>query len=698
MLKKSILTLSTLGVISSINADQELIQLKKGWNLVGFPKPIYSARSVFSNEAFSEISSIYSYSNSSENWNSFVKGSNQRDLGDFDITTSDGVWVECNENFNLGFNLENATERKRSDNLNIKSNWNLISTPAKTTLSPRVFDRDSTVWAYSERGWLSFNSEILESDSASIKSLSNLDGYWVNSKKSRDIKINDKEAQFTNFSKKSNMNSYLKEMINLDIETDSDFSHLSATAITTTNLQEEDVDEDDIVKTNLDYLFYLNRDKNLVYAHKLDNLAIGNYEYSKISGVDGFNIDTLFLTDSKLILISKSDSQIALKFVDITTFEELESLKVDGDFITSRLIENSLYLISGFKPTLDESENIISPKIYSNEEVELYTPEKFYAPIKMNQQYKTISLIKVDLSDLTLNNSTILGDTYTQYVSKDSIYLVSLAYPLSYSMLDFYPRSIIYKFSTSDLTFKGSIFIDGDILNQFSLSESNDILRVASYTKSNSSNLWEDETFLYTIVENNKTLEILDSISIGENLTEVRFLENSAFFTLDDGKFYAVDLSDSKNIKKAENIFEFSAISHYFHPIGEDRLLSIGRDLDENMLPKELNIKLFDSSNIEEIKLLDSYSGDWEKSDKSEAEDNHKAFTMSSEKIFSLPILNNTESLYVAKIEDDKINYLTTIESNSTSEVDNRGIIFTHSDKKFVAFVIAGAVKVEELK
>lgn len=670
-------------------SSSEIMKLQKGWNLVGFPKSVQTVRRTFSNEKLNFISDIYKYNQ--DGWISYSRDEKYRDLNDFDINSYDGVWIKCDRSDTIGFNLENATSLTRSDELPIEANWNLLSIPTDTTLSPKIFE-DKEVFKYSDSSWQS-NSQ--EDNTNKIKTINDSEGMWIKSNSKVKIAINDEEAKLNFFSTRSSMNSYIKEMININYDTLElpKFSDLAISDVTTTNLQEEEVDEDDFVKVNKTNLFFVNKSSNSVYVYNLEKLIDGEYSEITIDGVKEFNIETLLLTEDKLIIISRNESKIALKFIDTKTMQELKRVKFDGSLITSRLIDNSLFLISGFAPKL-ENEELITPKIYGDEVIELYNPEKFYAPIKLNQSYSTINLTKIDLNSLEMVNSSLLGDTYTQYVSKDSIYLISLAYPISYSRLDKYPRSIIYKFSTKDLEYKGDIFINGQVLNQFSLSEINTTLRIATHTKANSS-LWSDNTTIYTIKETNSTLAILDSISIDEYLTAIRFLPTKAFFTVSSGNFYTIDLSDEREISKATKEFNIDGTSLYFHHLADDKLLSIGRDLDEYFIEQNLTITLFDISDSENITLLDKYDmGNY----CSEAETNHKAFNLNRDYIFTLPITKDTTYLQVAKIEDSEIIPLTSIASEEVS-IASRGVIFKNDENRtFVAFVYNGKVKVVEVE
>ncbi len=125
-------------------------------------------------------------------------------------------------------------------------------------------------------------------------------------------------------------------------------------------------------------------------------------------------------------------------------------------------------------------ENLI-PFVQKNNEAEkmLITPQTFFAPNKKDQDATITTVSKIDIETANLEKtSSVLGYSSTIYASQKALYLVSNKYPMFYNFDRFQERSAVYKFSLDDaLAYKASGFVNGRVLNQFSLSEYEDILR-----------------------------------------------------------------------------------------------------------------------------------------------------------------------------------------------------------------------------
>ena len=138
----------------------------------------------------------------------------------------------------------------------------------------------------------------------------------------------------------------------------------------TTNVQVENVDEADIVKTDGDYIYYVSN--NIVYIVKADNLEI--ISEIKIEKEDErFWISEIYLNKDKLVLIGTSHiilepiveeaeekrNSISARYNSVSSAkaivfniknkiypEKEREVALEGNYIDSRLIGENLYLIS----------------------------------------------------------------------------------------------------------------------------------------------------------------------------------------------------------------------------------------------------------------------------------------------------------------------------------------------------------------
>jgi hypothetical protein len=165
--------------------------------------------------------------------------------------------------------------------------------------------------------------------------------------------------------------------------------------------------------------------------------------------------------------------------------------------------------------------------------------------------------------------------------------------------------------------------VPGRVLNQFALSEHQGVLRLAATEE----RWWNGEgpqnrLFLLR-PEGEKLVEVgrLEGLGKpGERLFAVRFAGERGFAVtfLQIDPLYTLDLADPA-VPKVAGELEVPGVSTYLHPVGEDRLLAVGRNAAGGV-----DLSLFDVGDFAAPALVDrfSFAGSY-----SEAEYDHKAFS-----------------------------------------------------------------------
>jgi uncharacterized secreted protein with C-terminal beta-propeller domain len=239
-------------------------------------------------------------------------------------------------------------------------------------------------------------------------------------------------------------------------------------------------------------------------------------------------------------------------------------------------------------------------------------------------------------------------------------------------------KTIIHKINIDN----GNIYYDsqgtipGYVKNQFSLSDYNGYLRVATTV-----NGWMMRSYL-TSLESFNNVYVLDgdlelvgkieNIAVGEELYSVRFLENRCYLVTfkQIDPFFVIDLSDPNNPEILGEL-KIPGYSTYLHPYDDNNVIGIGQE-DNNV-----KISLFNVEDVSNPKELASYNIQENKEgfewSYSTALYEHKAFLFSKEKhLLILPIsIDYKESAYVFNISDDNI--------------DLRGVITHESEKNDTA-------------
>jgi uncharacterized secreted protein with C-terminal beta-propeller domain len=701
------------------NSTHDLIQLKKGWNLISMPIDIVTSAEIF------QGMTVWKY-NATGDWELFDQNGTETafpTLGH--IKNSDGIWVKAPQETNLSIineasKLHNFTTVEEMESyikemitFNDRSYWGI---------EPLIFARDEL---------------LITTDTLEV---------------AQDI---------------ATANTALPTASQEDAVKDA----------TGTNLQEEGVDESDIVKHDGVHIFYTTQNsanQNSINITTFERLVAGETNASEtVVFNDQREIDSLYLIDNKLVVLSHhyQTQQTAIDIFDVNDISNITNIsnyKIDGSMVTSRVVNNKLYLVSSFNPKV----SIEYPKInvtlsqkckayfdgyasfststlsqnyaecytiltedgktyyrydYENPIVEiedlmpeieeknknrtsLISPSRLYASSKKNQATTMTTISEIDLgSGAYQQSNSFIGYSNTHYASTNAFYLVSTLYPYYYDFNNYKERSTLYKFNFDELlSYDGVGSVYGKPLNQFALSEHKEVMRIAT-TEGFSWGSDGTNNSIYTLKKENEMLRVQGVLSglgkEGETIYAVRFIGEKAYvvtFRRTD-PLYTIDLSNPEVPKKVGELY-VDGYSSYLHPVGEDKLLGIGRDATSEGQVLGLKLELFDISDFENPSSVDQIT--YSEGTYGELESNHKALAYrNSDNLFAFPYrdyLNYAPTqtflgLYQIK-ENDLVSY-SPIESKSNSAWwgQHRGIIFDHNETTYASFFAGDTVQTEKL-
>jgi uncharacterized secreted protein with C-terminal beta-propeller domain len=215
-----------------------------------------------------------------------------------------------------------------------------------------------------------------------------------------------------------------------------------------------------------------------------------------------------------------------------------------------------------------------------------------------------------------------------------------------------YEKTNLVKFGINNLELLATGYIPGQLLNQFSLDEYQNNLRVAVTLNGFEGGSEQSENDVYVLDPKLSIVGSLVGMGLTEKIYSARFVGNRGFLVTfrQTDPFYVLDLADPKNPKKTGEL-KIPGYSSYLHPLGENLVLGIGQE------GSQLKISLFDVSNptlpVEKQKYL--LEENW-----SEILNNHHAFSMDYERNnFFLP---TSKGGYVFSITQEGIVPQKTIE------------------------------------
>ncbi|MCH9812626.1 MAG: beta-propeller domain-containing protein [Epsilonproteobacteria bacterium] len=474
-----------------------------------------------------------------------------------------------------------------------------------------------------------------------------------------------------------------------------------------------------VVLSYLDGEFYDAYEKyDIGQPYHIPRFAIDTFDVSQIDNIhkigtymiDG-SLSESRMVEGELILVSSFYPIVEVEYpkvyMDVPECNDLinNTYSYDGKKEYMRCYDlyqddqGKFYRYDYENPTVS-AENLL-PKVVkdNNSALSLLEPKTFYVPSKKDQKATITTITKIDVDTMNLvGSSSVLGEKSVVYASSNALYLVSSEYPFYYDFRHYQERSSIYKFSIDDgISFESMGFINGHALNQFSLSEYNNTLRVATTEGSS----WENETTnsIYTLGEVDGVLSQLGYLGNlgheGETIYAVRFMADKGYVVTfrQTDPFYTLDLSDPYQPRKVGEL-GIEGYSSYLHPVGENLVMGIGR------LDNKLKLELFDVSDFSQPRSVDLYRFDESGYYYSDVEYNHKALSFrDSDKLFTMPFSGGNYNigygsyLGVFQVVENRFKvYDAMIDNINTQKYTgiNRGIIFDKEGVTYIAYLMNG--------
>lgn len=301
----------------------------------------------------------------------------------------------------------------------------------------------------------------------------------------------------------------------------------------------------------------------------------------------------------------------------------------------------------------------------------LETPN-IWAPNDPLQNTSLTSILMIDIHQGEAgidSTTTVFGVTGDVYASANSLYLASQDWSnVSWDGSDTSgPMTALYKFdlTTDGSTLAASGSVDGTILNQFAMDESDD----GSFRIATTSNTWQanESSNVFVLQQQGDklvTVSSLTGLSPGERIYSARFLGDqlylSTFHQVDP--LLSIDLSDPLN-PTVDGQLEVPGFSSYLQQWGDHFLVSIGQDADpETGRVTGLQLSLFDIGDTQNPQLVSTYKLSitaWDTY--SQAQWDHHAFSLFDEEgILAIPVSRwDVETGYSAQLDVFQLDEMT---------------------------------------
>ncbi|WP_078544339.1 beta-propeller domain-containing protein [Litchfieldia alkalitelluris] len=381
-----------------------------------------------------------------------------------------------------------------------------------------------------------------------------------------------------------------------------------------TNNQVQGVDEADTVKTDGQFIYQVEDRKVLITkAIPAENMKLAGTILYK----ETFSPVQLFLHDDQLVVIGYAYEEIkegnekkqsteeriwpgyyqstrAIVYDVSNKHEpkEIRTVEVEGSYLTSRKVNEHVYLISSHAPSywlLEEDGGIdlrprFSDSASGDSKCAVPYTDIHYFPESPETNYTMIASFNLNQPNNEAKMTTYLGSGEQFYMSKESLYLGVTEYShFVGSRAEEFPNpdTSIYKFSINKgiVTFHSSAEVPGTILNQFSMDEYSGHFRVVTTEGDSWNNERPSANHLYIFDENLKQKGTLEDLARGERVYSARFLGDRIYIVT----FKQVDplfVIDASNPGRPTVLGELKipGFSNYLHPYDENHIIGFGHD------------------------------------------------------------------------------------------------------------------------
>ena len=454
-----------------------------------------------------------------------------------------------------------------------------------------------------------------------------------------------------------------KEESAADVSTGSNENSYSST-----NKQEEGIDESDTVKTDGKYVYRVW--KNKIYIVDIQNKKMKTVSTIQLDTSVSSEVREIYLDGDKLCVISEervvsmnnedSDSSAKEEIIvedegakamaseevaDLIDVDEVYymdkkvstklsvynisdrtkpvlegSVEQDGNYYTSRKVNDVVYVFT--------NKNLY--RIFHKEDVIPYVQGKqveadcIYLPNERASGELIATSVNMNHPEKVVDQMVIMNSYANIYMGQNAIYL----YNTDYSSDQEYTDISKFKYD-SDGYMMGvnATSVKGTIEDTFAISEKKDNLRVLTTDWSKADRVNQ----LYILDNEMKLLGKIENIAKGESIYAARYVGDMAYFITyrNTDPLFVADLSNAAKPKLLGEV-KISGFSDYLHSYGNNKMLGIGYETDEDSMRLGVKLCMFDVKNPKKPKVLSSYV--MKDADSTPADNNYKCVLVDQKK------------------------------------------------------------------
>ncbi|HYG76218.1 MAG TPA: beta-propeller domain-containing protein [Planctomycetota bacterium] len=419
--------------------------------------------------------------------------------------------------------------------------------------------------------------------------------------------------------------------------------------VSATNVQVAGVDEADIVKSDGQYIYHVNRQRVLITKA----MPAGELEVkSQLDFSSEFSPIEMFLENDLLVVIGAGMRSTPVeKGVDLTSMtvkamvfniadrskvQTVREVELDGTYLSSRKIDSAVYIVARkypdfyFLPFIGDvtaARANAAPGAQSRKRTprrrnrglvpavrdtargsraaRINPSDVFFFPDFSEPNYLIVAGFDLSKPQDPADITAFLGAGEAVYASRKNLYVADSQYlaaaPANDELLPEAPTQVthLYRFALEGgkVSFSQRGEVPGTVLNQFSMDENGDTFRVA--TTQNRFGFGEQSTNnLYVLNSDMKVMGKLENLAPGEQIFSARFIGERCYvvtFRVIDPLF-VISLADpTAPVVLGE--LKIPGFSDYLHPYDENHLIGFGKETVDGFY-QGMKLSCFDVSDV----------------------------------------------------------------------------------------------------
>ncbi|MBA2664681.1 MAG: beta-propeller domain-containing protein [Bradymonadaceae bacterium] len=410
-------------------------------------------------------------------------------------------------------------------------------------------------------------------------------------------------------------------------------------------------------------------DRDSFYGTRITILDVSDRSAPKLDrqlDIEGWMLNARMI-EGKVYMVSNSQVNVPFNIWEWTNVDDDAIPAQEWDADAARLDELRNAARPVFKARISAAfaevdvVDLLPRSRVSNSSGTVVATNPLYACTDLYLPQQVTSLGVMNISNFTLDDKSaidstgLLADGWLMYASKQNLYVAmsSRSWWWWWGGGSQENESHIHKFElpagNAKPRYMASGRVDGWMLNQFSMSEHDGHLRVATtdnqwdWDEAGSERIDDGGNNLIVLKQNNNVLEetgAVRGLAPGERIYAARMMGDKGYMVTfrETDPLYTFDLSNHNSPKMLGEL-KIEGYSSYIHPMGDKHLLTIGVDGDENGQMSGVHLQIFDVSDMAKPTRIHHHvisTGSW--SSYSEALYNHHAFTYHADKkVLAIP-------------------------------------------------------------